>query len=152
MNSSALKTTGWISGAIRLISWVGKITGITVGVFIFLILLFPRFIPPESYFVLYPSIDTEYAPDYTEEKFDEIQIGMSKDEVINMLGEPFIEDSTKNLDGVDLGFRYPDGTTEIWSYTGDGACWFADLAWLGRWVYFDKNGKVTAKNKSIHYN
>lgn len=77
----------------------------------------------ESYCVLYPGIDTRYATGFSEEKFARIRPGMTRSEVIHLVGEPL------GAPGTLLASR--------WSYTQDGKCRWADWAWLGREVHFE---------------
>jgi outer membrane protein assembly factor BamE (lipoprotein component of BamABCDE complex) len=93
----------------------------------------------EAYCALYPSIDTRYAPGYNEEAFDSILAGGTRDHVRGLLGEP-LEIQTEWV---------PNGT-EIWWYTFDGKCTWADWAWLVRTVTFE-NGRVVAMEKRIAY-
>ena len=77
----------------------------------------------ESYCYVYPSIDTRYAPGFSEGKFAEVHAGMSKEEVVRLLGDP--------LGGISAR------ESSRWSYSGDGKCHWADWAWLGRHVVFE---------------
>ena len=82
----------------------------------------------ESYCVIYPSIDTRYAAGFSERKFAEIRVGMTKEEVLRILGAP--------MHGMH------SGTSGKWSYTQDGKCFWADWAWLGREIVFVDNRVV----------
>jgi hypothetical protein len=90
----------------------------------------------ESYCYLYPSIDTRYAPGFSERKFAEVRAGMSMDEVITLLGQPYHSGSGRN--------------PVRWSYTQDGKCFWADWSWLGREIVF-KNGRVVEGVSRIYY-
>ena len=85
-----------------------------------------------------PDIDTVYAPNFTQEKFDYIKPGIDSAQVISLLGQP-------------LGKQKLDNSQCIWYYTGDGKCSFGDYAWLGREVYISANGKVAQTVKDIYY-
>ena len=90
----------------------------------------------ELYWPFNPSIDTYYAPGYTDSGFARIQPGMSEAEVLAFLGEP-------------LGKRkLHDG--ECWDYTGDGKSTFGDFAWLWRGVAFT-NGVVKCRVDKVCY-
>ena len=90
----------------------------------------------ESYCYIYPSIDTRYTGGFSERAFARIQIGMTRDEVSNLLGAPF--------GGV-------SGEAEKqWNYTQDGKCQWADWAWLGRTVVFENN-RVVGKVARVWY-
>ena len=90
----------------------------------------------ESYCYVYPSIDTRYAHGFSEEKFAEVRAGMSMDEVITLLGQPYHSGSGRN--------------SVRWSYTQDGKCSWADWAWLGREIVF-KDGRVVERVSRIYY-
>lgn len=90
----------------------------------------------ESYCYVYPSIDTRYAPGYSERNFAEVRAGMSMDEVITLLGEPYHRGAGRN--------------SVRWSYTQDGKCCWADWAWLGREIVF-KDGRVIERISRIYY-
>ena len=90
----------------------------------------------ESYCYVFPSIDTRYAPGFSERKFAEIKAGMSMDEVITLLGEPYHRGGGRN--------------SVRWSYTQDGRCSWADWAWLGREIVF-KDGRVVERISRIYY-
>jgi outer membrane protein assembly factor BamE (lipoprotein component of BamABCDE complex) len=94
------------------------------------------FVGMESYCVLYPSIDTRYASGFTESNFEKVQVGMTKDEVVSLLGDP--------LGGISVRSR------SRWSYTQDGNCRWADWAWFGREVVF-RDDRVVEKVSCIYY-
>jgi outer membrane protein assembly factor BamE (lipoprotein component of BamABCDE complex) len=89
----------------------------------------------ESYFFLYPSIDTRFAPGYSEGGFERVKVGMTKAEVLSLLGPPF-----------------DPGTVgqSSWHYTQDGKCFWADWAWLDRTVVF-RDERVVEKIARIYY-
>jgi hypothetical protein len=91
----------------------------------------------EAYCFFYPSIDTKYASQYTEEAFDRIRTGMTTNEVSMLLGRP-------------LGVASNQDGSQSWWFTGDGKCLFGDFAWLGREVQI-REGKVSGAFKSIFY-
>lgn len=80
----------------------------------------------EVYCHLYPAIDTTFAKSYTEEAFDRIRPGMTKEQVQELLGEPL--SIVQNQDG-----------SQTWWYSQDGRCKFGDFAWLGRSISFKKD-------------
>lgn len=90
----------------------------------------------ESYNYVYPSIDTRYAPGFSERKFAQVRAGMSMDEVITLLGEPC--------------HRGPGRNSVRWSYTQDGKCSWADWAWLGREIVF-AGGRVVERISRVYY-
>jgi len=120
-----------------------------VGLFL---LVFFFIVPHEQYCIFDPWIDTVSAPHYSEDGFDQIRNGMSQSQALSILGEPLKKSDTYYWNGVDMEYRLPEGTRECWEYTHDGACSWGDYAWLGRSIYFDRDGKVTGKNKTVNYN
>ena len=90
----------------------------------------------ESYCYVYPSIDTRYAPGFSERKFAEVRAGMSMDEVIALLGQPYHSGSGRN--------------SVRWSYAQDGKCFWTDWAWLGREIVF-KDGRVVERVSLVYY-
>ena len=84
----------------------------------------------ELYWPFNPSIDTCYAPGYTDGGFARIQPGMAEAEVVAVLGEPL--------------YKRERGDGEYWSYTADGKSTFGDFAWLWRCVVFT-NGVVKCR-------
>lgn len=92
----------------------------------------------EGYNFLKPDIDTVYAPNFTQAKFDSIKPGLDSVQVISLLGQP-------------LERQQLDNSQCLWYYTNDGKCTFGDYAWLGREVYINANGKVVQTVKNIHY-
>ena len=90
----------------------------------------------ESYCYVYPSIDTRYAPGFSERKFAEVRAGMSMDEVVALLGQPYHKGEGRN--------------SIRWSYTQDGKCSWADWAWFGREIVF-KHGRVVERVSCIYY-
>ena len=89
---------------------------------------------PEGYFYLYPSIDTHFAPEYTERQFQAIQVGMTKQEVLERLGSPLnaVED-------------------QGWVYSEDNAFPYWDFAWLVRAVNFNSEGRVIEASARVNY-
>lgn len=107
------------------------VTMLSISLITFSLLVLLR---PEGYFYLYPSIDTRYAPEYDEEAFQTIQMGMSKKEVLERLGPPLnaIED-------------------QGWVYSEDNAFPYWDFAWLVRAVNFDSDGRVIVVSVGVNY-
>ncbi|HEX2851755.1 MAG TPA: outer membrane protein assembly factor BamE [Opitutaceae bacterium] len=90
----------------------------------------------ERYCLLYPGIDTRYAPAFSETAFARIKVGMTREEVTALLGPP-LHSSAR-------------GTGLRWDYTQDGKCVWADWAWLGRSVVF-KEERVVEKISCVWY-
>lgn len=112
--------------------WLGIILATTITVAFATYLMFPM----ESYFPLYPGIGTTFAPDYSEEGFNQIRVGMNRDEVLAFIGEPL-----KTAPGVN---------SEHWYYSEDGGA-FGDFAWLYRSVAIHDDGTVVEVGRAIHY-
>jgi hypothetical protein len=83
--------------------------------------------PPEGIFPFNPDIDTKYTPGYSEAKFKQIIAGMTKNDVLSILGEPFSKSK------VDWDWANVDN---IWLFTSDGACSWSDFAWKRKQVHF----------------
>lgn len=116
----------WRGGRIAATLSLGLIGG--------LLLLFLAFIGIESYFPLYPAIDTRFAPGYTEQAFAALEVGMTKEEVLQRLGPPLNAQADP-----------------AWVYSEDGACGWWDFAWLGRGVQFDAEGRLIETRAAVHY-
>ena len=107
-----------------------KTIGLIIIIFIVAVLLLMigllAYVGPEGYFFPYPAIDTQFTAGYSEEGFQQIRPGMTKQEVLNLIGPPI--NST---------------THPHWKYSDDNAFPFWDFAWLVRGVTFDDDGNVT---------
>ena len=91
----------------------------------------------EAYCFFYPSIDTQYAPGFSEPGFSQVSTGMTAQTVQQKLGAPLHT------------YKASDGT-EWWSYTSDGKCKWGDWAWLGRQIIF-RDGMVIEVVKRVYY-
>ena len=100
---------------------------LSIGIIGSLFLLLLAFSAIESYFPFDPDIDTRFAPGYSEEAFTSLQVGMSKEEVLQRLGPPLSGQASRT-----------------WYYSTDGACPWWDFAWLARNVEFDEEGRIAA--------
>jgi hypothetical protein len=101
----------------------------------------------ELYFPLDPAIDTVFAPGYTEEQFDVVTTGMTKAEVVRLVGQPL--DTFRVTQAWHPFLKV--GAVEGWAFSHDGACKWGDFAWLGRYVYFNDQGKVTETARVVHH-
>jgi hypothetical protein len=79
-----------------------------------------------------PWIDT-LDDGYSEQAFDQIEIGMTVTQAQRILGRPYGMES--------------NSTETIW-LTGDGKCKWGDFAWMGRALTFS-NGVIVGKIKEI---
>ena len=114
-----------------------RLIAVSIPLFLFIawfVLVFPGL---EFFCPFYPSIDTEYAPGYTDRGFARIQPGMAETEVIALVGNPLYANRVE-----DVG--------EFWHYSTDGKCTFGDFAWLLRAVVFT-NGIVKCLNTTTCY-
>lgn len=106
------------------------------AVAIFFVVFF-AFLPFENYNYLWPSVDTHYAPGFSEAKFAKITNGMASSDVLTLLGQPY--------------YTYTNRSAEVvWRYTGDAKCPWGDYAWLVRSVTLT-NGCVSEIEKRIAY-
>ena len=98
----------------------------------------------EDYCWWYPEIDTVFSQGFSKAGFDKIQVGMTADEVVGLVGDPF--------------GKYPDKHNpdmEVWWFSHDGALgrWgvrWGDKAWFSYEVTFTNN-YVSAKKRKIYY-
>ena len=93
----------------------------------------------ESRSILWPTIDTRFAPGFSERAFAKVAIGMSEEEVRRLLGPPL---------GISRYSHYP--TMATWCYSGDGACPWGDFAWTYHAVTF-REGKVAEITRRWYY-
>jgi hypothetical protein len=98
------------------------------------------FLLTETYFAPAPWIGTHVAPDYNEEGFDQIQIGDSKERVLELIGEPLRR----------AGCDIPECASQTWVYSEDLTCCL-DFAWLYRDVSFDAEDQVIGVSREIFY-
>lgn len=91
---------------------------------------------PESYFYPYPLIDTIRSEKFSQRKFDQLRPGMSKAEVVNLIGEQRGDYPSVGSDGTYCERVTSDGAFKIW-----------DFAWLNANVCYDNNDIVTSTNK-----
>ena len=89
-----------------------------------------------------PYIDTQFAPQYSLEKFELIKKGQTIEEVEKILGQPLNQYIDSN------------NIAEYW-YTHDGKLYSnkrsGDFAWYRSVVYFDINKKVVKIDKGWSY-
>lgn len=84
----------------------------------------------EGYFPLYPHIDTQFADRFSEANWRRVSTGMTKDEVLRLLGQPLSD---------------TNASTSIWSFSRDAKCTWGDFAWQSKVVVFSPDGVVTGK-------
>jgi SmpA / OmlA family len=113
------------------------------------ILLIQSCSPWPSYHPKWSPACTLYAEGFTEARFDQLRVGMSRDSVVLLLGKPLEIQETFYPER-----KLKDGSVSLYNYTLDwtpGLNCPYDYAWLGREVFFDDLGKVTAFCRSIHH-
>ncbi len=118
----------------RSLSFVLLLIPLTITVLSCGLLILVVAVGPEGYFFPYPAIDTRFAPGYSEQAFQQIQIGMTKEEVLQRLGP-----SLNNVGDF------------VWIYAEDNAFAVWDFAWLMREIAFDEHGRVKAKRAEVAY-
>ena len=95
----------------------------------------------EGKHLLKPYIDTQFAKDYSPEKFDKIKIGMTIDEAIKIVGEPLYKEQ-----------GYYKTLNTSYHYTGDGKLLnstkdigqngYDDFAWYRSILEVDEANKI----------
>jgi hypothetical protein len=101
----------------------------------------------EGYYRPNPWIDTQTSSEYSEEKFNQIKIGMTKAEVIDILDKPWSVDWKKG----GTKWNTKDSLDKVWNFTGDGKFDKGDFAWIGRALYFTDSGEVVEIYRNVHY-
>ena len=102
----------------------------------------------EGYCIVWPSIGTAFAADYSERGFDRIKPGMTQVEVLQLIGQPLGKgfNSRPSPSGWDQ-WRRGD---ETWTYSQDSSARGGDWAWLSREVVF-RQGVVVQTVRWIYY-
>jgi len=101
----------------------------------------------EGYNIFDPYIDTEFAENYTPQKFDKITANFTKEEVVKTVGQPLFI----NKDTLSNEIQY--------TYTNDGYLKrksnenyaISDFAWYRSNIYFDSTGKILKIDKGWSY-
>ena len=119
--------------------WASVLLSITLLLSVGLFIVFST----ERYFPFYPAIDTEFSADFSWDTWNKIRPGMHRQEVFQLLGEPFRGKDTN----FDNEFVKPG---LVWEYSKDNAfcCW--DFAWIATEVWFD--GDFVKEKKRRIYN
>lgn len=117
--------------------------GFTCFIVVFILLsgwTFLRSYYLERPFPFYPLIDTKLPPGFSQAKFESIQNGMTKAEVLKILPAPVprIRDEEEW-----------SSSDNDWYYGQDGACFFGDFAWYEFKILFNDEGKVSGKRYEI---
>ncbi|MEO0535792.1 MAG: hypothetical protein AAF215_18210 [Cyanobacteria bacterium P01_A01_bin.123] len=109
----------------------------------------------ESYFPLYPSVDTVLPPNF-EQNFHQIRLGMNASNIESLLGQPI------SVSQRDFAFAYREELDEVyqqtsgvvescWQYGSDGAAMFWDFAWLSYNVCFNSDDQVIQTGVNVYY-
>ncbi len=103
----------------------------------------------EGRHIIKPYIDTRFSENYSPEKFEEIETGMTKNQVEYLIGRP-----------LRIGKGYDDSLVTNYHYTGDGKLLnlrkpveqhYDDFAWYRSTVGFDTNNIVVFIYKGWSY-
>ncbi|MBD1903709.1 hypothetical protein NDI44_27355 [Trichocoleus sp. DQ-A3] len=97
----------------------------------------------ERPFPFYPLIDTKLPAGFSQAKFESIQNGMTKAEVLRILPAPVPRRE------YDEEWSISDND---WYYGQDDACLFGDFAWYEFRIYFNDEGKVIRRYYEVHMN
>jgi outer membrane protein assembly factor BamE (lipoprotein component of BamABCDE complex) len=92
----------------------------------------------EGYNPIDPLIDTKLSANFSEEKFNTIQVGNNLQDVIELLGEPLYRQELKN-------------NIDLWYYSQDAKCEWGDFAWIAYCIHFDENCKVLKAYDFVGY-
>jgi hypothetical protein len=136
VNYPPLASRGWVSP-----EWSTAEQCRKTAIFITaLCMLYLSFGGIESYCYLIPTIDTRYASGCSELRFRLIDVGMTREEVVQRIGQPL----GKGRYHREWHPAYKERGDEIWHYTTDGAAAWGDWAWLSRELIF-REGRVVQK-------
>ncbi len=115
----------------------------TSGIVLFLLFGYFR---SESYFPLYPTLDTQLPPGFSERNFELITPGITKADVIKLLGEPDIKYASSPRMKATLE------APSRWIYGNDGGCrGLCDMAWIMYEINFNSEDKVITKKRTIFH-
>lgn len=119
------------------------LASILLFVSVFMTFLIGGALTIESKNIFFPYIDTQFASQYSPEKFELIKIGQTLGEVEKIIGQPL----QKNIDS-------KNGRAE-YLYTNDGKLLVikksGDFAWYRSIIYFDEQDKVINIDKGWSY-
>ena len=103
----------------------------------------------EGYCIVWPSIGTRFAPGYSARGFERVRPGMTKTEVMRLIGPGFRQGIRwRRAPGWDQAEWQPGD--ESWSYSSDSSALGGDWAWLHREVVF-RDGVVARKVRWVFY-
>ncbi|HEX4886823.1 MAG TPA: hypothetical protein VFV37_02150 [Luteibaculaceae bacterium] len=100
----------------------------------------------EGKHLLKPYIDTEFAKDYSPEKFDKIKIGMTINEAIKIVGEPLYKGQGYN-DPLNTNYYFTGDGKLLNSKKDKGQSGYEDFAWYRSTLEVDRNNKINYIDK-----
>ncbi|HWY10202.1 MAG TPA: hypothetical protein VN026_02700 [Bacteroidia bacterium] len=121
-------------------SSITKVLSILAIAFFCIIMFFIGGFPlSEGYNPVKPAADTKFSPNYSEENFNKVTVGMDTTELVKLIGEP-------------LG-KLPNHASfkPMWFYSVNKENPSGDFAWLKRGILIGRNGKVREVQKSVLY-
>lgn len=133
-----------------------------ISVVVILFLLYTTFIfgcIGEGKHLIDPYIDTQFAPDYSPEKFDKIKTGMALNEVETIIGQPLythpyvfydIESDEENVSN-EIEYVYTNDGKLLSKMQEQGKRYYYDCAWYRSSILVDTNNIVVEINKGWSY-
>ena len=101
----------------------------------------------EGYCVVWPSIGTRFASEFSERGFTRVQRGMSREQVRTLLGYPL---SISSVRPAPSGMPEWQRGDETWQYSQDSSAMGGDWAWLSREIVF-RHGAVVQTVRWIYH-
>ncbi len=101
----------------------------------------------EGRHIIDPYIDTHFSDKYTPEKFENIELGMTLQEVVDELGQPFFITPAYG-DSLNTQYRYTADGKLLSKRTGQA---YSDCAWYRSSVTFDTTWIVISIDKGWSY-
>jgi outer membrane protein assembly factor BamE (lipoprotein component of BamABCDE complex) len=126
------------------------LSGIGLAFLIAIIFIFGQIPLVEGKHFFKPYIDTQFAKDYSPEKFELIKIGMTEDSVINIIGQPLYKGNGYK-DELNTNFHYTGDGKLLSSTKDDGQNGYDDYAWYRSSVEFNSENIVVSTNKGWSY-
>jgi hypothetical protein len=124
--------------------------------FIFLLLIlacgwfFLVLVYVEEVFPFYPLIETKLPSGFSQAKFERIQVGMTKTEVLKFLPPPITGIGYNTITKSEYKGEWSINHN-AWYYGEESPVLWGDFAWFKFEIHFDKEGKVARKDYEIYY-
>lgn len=116
-----------------------------------IVLIATIYLSTEAYIPFAPYIDTTFSKDFSWEKWQNVEAGMTKSQVHTLMGAPLSSFSgMEGYYGLKSGKDYNNHDCEVYSNDGGAPGW--DFAWISINVCYDSTGHVLGKNELIMYN